>query len=88
VGGEVPSRRGAGSRTRQRVPIFEIGTARQPPLQRRPASPERQDDTTCLVYYGFRFDDVPTGFDDLLLQRLTEMGIVTEFVTTRTPAAP
>jgi hypothetical protein len=29
-----------------------------------------------LVYLGFRFDDVPRGFDDLLMQRLSELGAV------------
>jgi hypothetical protein len=28
----------------------------------------------ALVFFGFRFDDVPTHFDDLLLRKLTERG--------------
>lgn len=31
-----------------------------------------------LVYLGFRFDDVPQGFDDLLLDRLAQLGQVSE----------
>jgi hypothetical protein len=31
-----------------------------------------------LVYFGFRFDDVPKGFDDLLLQELRAVGRVRE----------
>jgi hypothetical protein len=27
-----------------------------------------------IVYFGFRFDDVPKGFDDLLLDRLADIG--------------
>jgi hypothetical protein len=27
-----------------------------------------------IVYFGFRFDDVPRGFDDLLLERLGDIG--------------
>jgi hypothetical protein len=32
----------------------------------------------ALVYLGFRFDDVPRGFDDFLLQELRRIGRVTE----------
>jgi hypothetical protein len=32
----------------------------------------------ALVYLGFRFDDVPPGFDDFLLQELRRIGHVTE----------
>ena len=32
----------------------------------------------ALVYLGFRFDDVPPGFDDFLLQELRRIGRVTE----------
>jgi hypothetical protein len=34
--------------------------------------------TRVLVYLGFRFDDVPDGFDELLLQELERFGRVTE----------
>lgn len=30
----------------------------------------------ALVYFGFRFDDVPAGFDGLLIDRLRELGTV------------
>lgn len=29
-----------------------------------------------IVYFGFRFDDVPDGFDGLLLEELSELGMV------------
>ena len=32
-----------------------------------------------LVYFGFRFDDVPRGFDELLTQELERIGHVAEF---------
>ena len=32
----------------------------------------------ALVYFGFRIDDVPRGFDDLLLDDLSELGAVVE----------
>lgn len=32
--------------------------------------------TRVLVYLGFRFDDVPRGFDDLLLEELGTLGIL------------
>ena len=31
------------------------------------------------MYLGFRFDDVPGGFDDLLLLRLGEIGELTRY---------
>jgi len=33
----------------------------------------------AIVYLGFRFDDTPPGFDDLLVDRLAELGAVTAF---------
>jgi hypothetical protein len=53
-----------------------------------PDGPECRDDgliaalaaaPRVLVYLGFRFDDVPTGFDDLLVRRLSALGSVTAF---------
>jgi hypothetical protein len=38
-----------------------------------------QGSSRALVYLGFRFDDVPRGFDDLLLSRLVELGSVTAY---------
>src|SRR5262249_22590421 len=29
-----------------------------------------------LLYLGFRFDDVPRGFDDLVVEHLKELGVV------------
>jgi hypothetical protein len=33
----------------------------------------------ALVYLGFRFDDVPRGFDDLLLDRLSDLGTLVAY---------
>ena len=60
--------------------IIEVG--------HRPDGPECRDDglvaalaaaPRVLVYLGFRFDDVPPGFDDLLVRRLSALGSVTAF---------
>ncbi len=36
-----------------------------------------EDRRRVLVYFGFRVDDVPQGFDELLLDRLRELGRIT-----------
>jgi hypothetical protein len=60
--------------------IIEVGHRRE--------GPECRDDgltaalaaaPRVLVYLGFRFDDVPHGFDDLLVRRLSALGSVTAF---------
>ena len=59
-------------------PILEV--SHRPPgpecddLLRRALTPYKR----VLVYFGFRFDDVPEGFDDLLLESLERIGRVTE----------
>jgi hypothetical protein len=71
---------GAGSQTPARLPILEVrheGDARacrEDRLRTNLAGVRR-----ALVYYGFRFDDVPRGFDDALLQQLGRFGTVTDF---------
>jgi hypothetical protein len=37
-----------------------------------------EDRDRVLVYLGFRFDDVPPGFDELLLDRLRELGRIVD----------
>lgn len=70
---------GAGSRTPDEVPIYEVWY--------EPGGPRCANDLLrsslkgsgrALIYYGFRFDDVPKGFDDLLLQRVSEFGSLIE----------
>ena len=60
--------------------VIEVGHQR--------AGPDCRDDgldaalanaPRVLLYLGFRFDDVPHGFDDLLVERLTERGSVTAY---------
>jgi len=60
--------------------IVEVGHQRQ--------GPECRDDgleaaignaPRVLLYLGFRFDDVPRGFDDLIVRRLTQLGSVTAY---------
>jgi len=54
----------------------------------QPQGPECRDDglnaaianaPRVLLYLGFRFDDVPPGFDDLLVRRLSALGSVTAY---------
>lgn len=72
---------GAGSRTPAGNPVVQVRykpgggpECRTDSLQRRLAGAQR-----ALVYFGFRFDDVPRGFDDLLLRDLSRLGIVADF---------
>jgi hypothetical protein len=37
------------------------------------------DAPRVLLYLGFRYDDVPPGFDDLLVDRLSRLGAVTAY---------
>jgi hypothetical protein len=37
------------------------------------------DAPRVLLYLGFRFDDVPPGFDDLLVGRLSQLGSITHY---------
>jgi hypothetical protein len=66
---------GGGSRVPDGGAVLELSYRGQPcePGQFRDAL---KDQRRLLVYLGFRFDDVPMGFDDLLWQRLRELGSV------------
>jgi hypothetical protein len=68
-----------GGSLRDRIPILEVdhvehGRACHSDDLRRALLTYRR----ALVYLGFRFDDVPPGFDDFLLQELGKIGRVTE----------
>ena len=67
----------AGSRRTEGSPILEVGySLRGPDCERNPLRDALKDQRRVLVYFGFRFDDVPSGFDDLLLRRLGELGVI------------
>ena len=66
---------GGGSRVPDGGAVFELS------YRGRPCEPEQfrdalKDHRRLLVYLGFRFDDVPAGFDELLWLRLQELGSV------------
>jgi hypothetical protein len=63
-----------------RGPILEVGDA-EPGADCTRADLARAVDgaTRVLVLLGFRFDDVPTSFDDLLLNRFKELGQMTGY---------
>jgi hypothetical protein len=78
-GGESISPPASGSVLHDGIPILEVS--------HRPPGPECDEDALeralipherALVYFGFRFDDVPDAFDDILLQRLERIGRVIE----------
>ena len=75
--GEIPFVDGKGDRQPDGSPILEVGYAPSGPdcdgNQLRDALADRR---RVLLYLGFRFDDVPKGFDDLLLGSLGELGSV------------
>jgi hypothetical protein len=82
--GEMPISHasGAGSVSPAGVPILE--------LRYEPAGPRCDHDRLgaqlraaqrALVFYGFRFDDVPMAFDGVLLQELSGIGTVARFET-------
>ena len=78
-GGASVSSPTLGGFLRDRVPILEVdhveqGRACHSDDLRRALLTYRR----ALVYLGFRFDDVPPGFDDFLLQELRRIGRVTE----------
>jgi hypothetical protein len=68
-----------GSSLRDRIPILEVDHVQQ---GRGCHNDELRSALLAyrraLVYLGFRFDDVPPGFDDFLLQELRRIGRVTE----------
>ncbi len=58
------------------MPIFEITYHDPHPRCEDELAQALQPYSRALVYLGFRFDDVPKGFDDLLLRRLARLGHV------------
>jgi hypothetical protein len=78
-GGAPVSSPTLGGSLRDRIPILEVDHVEQgrachtDDLGRALLAYRR-----ALVYLGFRFDDVPPGFDDFLLQELRRIGRVTE----------
>ena len=57
-------------------------------VSHQPDGPECEQDALAesiagaprvLLYLGFRFDDTPPGFDDLLVDRLSRLGAVTAY---------
>ncbi len=78
--GDVPMSAPTLGRSPGVMPIFEVGY--------HPPNPECDAGalarslapyTRALVYFGFRFDDVPAGFDGLLLDQFEQFGFVTDF---------
>lgn len=71
---------GAGSRTPGGIPVIQVGYARggaactDNALERHLATARR-----ALVVYGFRFDDVPAGFDGRLARDLASLGTLQQF---------
>jgi hypothetical protein len=64
---------------RDRIPILEVDHAEQGrACHRDDLRRALLEYRRALVYLGFRFDDVPPGFDDFLLQELRRIGRVTE----------
>ena len=63
---------------RDRNPILEIDHVEQDAAVTKTSSAALLTYRRALVYLGFRFDDVPPGFDDFLLQELRRIGRVTE----------
>jgi hypothetical protein len=60
-------------------PVLVVGYAPLGPNCRPDALREAlQNRRRVLIYFGFRFNDVPSGFDDLLLDSLDEMGAQTK----------
>jgi MFS family permease len=65
-----------GGRTPDGNPILEVGyKPRGLDCGGNELGQALRDQRRVLVYFGFRFDDVPNGFDDLLLRSLGEVGI-------------
>lgn len=68
----------AGSRQQDGSPILEVGYVDPgPDCRHNELRNALNDQPRVLVYFGFRFDDVPKGFDDLVLDRLAELGTIT-----------
>jgi hypothetical protein len=60
--------------------IIEVGHQPEGPECRSDAlTPALADAPRILLYLGFRFDDVPPGFDDLLVGRLSQLGSIVSY---------
>jgi hypothetical protein len=59
--------------------IVEVGQPEGPECRSDALTPALGDAPRVLLYLGFRFDDVPPGFDDLLVGRLSQLGSVTAY---------
>lgn len=69
---------GAGGRQQDGSPILEVGYVDPGPGCRHDELRDAlKDQRRVLVYFGFRFDDLPKGFDELVLDRLGELGTIT-----------
>ena len=68
---------GGGGKLVDGSPILEVGYERPGPGCGDDGLGEAlRGSRRALVYFGFRFDDVPRGFDRLLLERMGEIGTV------------
>lgn len=71
---------GGGSRHPDGHPVIEVAHRSDgPDCERYPLADALRGRSRALVYFGFRFDDVPRDFDDRLLSALGNMGRVTAF---------
>ena len=70
----------AGGRQADSSPMLEVGYgASGPDCQRNQLRDALKADRRVLVYFGFRFDDVPSGFDGVLLRSFGELGNLAAF---------
>jgi hypothetical protein len=70
----------AAGRQADSSPMLEVGyRAAGPDCQRNQLRDALKGDRRVLVYFGFRFDDVPGGFDGVLLRSLGEIGSLAAF---------
>ena len=84
----VPGKAGDGAREAQGghpgqrdLPVFEAQPASTRPRCDPPLADQLGRPRRALVYFGFRFDDWPRGYDDVLFARLAEAGEVTAYRT-------
>jgi hypothetical protein len=80
--GEIPmtEEKFAGDRQSDGSRILEVGYVRQGPRCEHDQLREALvNESRVLVYFGFRFDDVPGGFDGLLLADLLEIGALVAY---------
>jgi hypothetical protein len=72
-----------------RTPIVEAAYAQGPDCTADDLASVFAGHARALIYFGFRFDDVPPNFDDFLLDRASAFGSVTTYreFSTRSRAA-